>query len=85
MKNVKCAVLGVSDIYIYIYIYIYGDNDIEYCYQATPDIKDVPGFFIPPDSGALTGEGWQLMHEVKADPSDSMLAAKVQMLGHTVS
>jgi len=49
----------------------FGHDDSEYCYRATPDIKDVPGFCIPPDSGALTGEGWQLMHEVKADPSDS--------------
>ena len=34
--------------------------------------------FVPPDSVALTGEDWQLMHEVKADPSDSMLAEQVK-------
>ena len=56
----------------------FGDGNSEYCYRSTPDIKDVPGFCIPPDSGALTGEGWQLMHEVKADPADPVLAEKVR-------
>jgi NACalpha-BTF3-like transcription factor len=56
----------------------FGDGSSEYCYRSTPDIKDVPGFRVPADTSALTGEGWQLMHEVKADPADSVLAEKVR-------
>jgi hypothetical protein len=56
----------------------FGDGKHEYCYRSTPDIKDVPGFRVPADIGALTGEGWQLMHEVKADPTDLVLAEKVR-------
>jgi len=56
----------------------FGDGNNEYCYRSTPDIKDVPGFRVPAFSVSLTGEGWQLMHEVKADPADFVLAEKVR-------
>lgn len=56
----------------------FGDGKKEYCYRSTEDIKDVPGFRIAPDSGALTGTGWQLMHEVKDDPADPVLAEQVR-------
>jgi hypothetical protein len=56
----------------------FGDGSSEYCYRSTTNIKDVPGFRVPAFSGSLTGEGWQLMHEVKADPADSVLAEKVR-------
>jgi len=56
----------------------FGDGYEEYCYRSTSDIKDVPGFQVPALSASLTGEGWQLMHEVKADPADSVLAKQVR-------
>jgi hypothetical protein len=56
----------------------FGDGSSEYCYRSTTNIKDVPGFRVPAFSGSLTGEGWQLMHEVKADPADPVLAEKVR-------
>jgi len=56
----------------------FGDGKHQYCYRSTPDIKDVPGFRVPALCGSLTGEGWQLMHEVKADPADFVLAEKVR-------
>jgi len=56
----------------------FGDGKREYCYPSTEDIKDVPGFRIAPDSDALTGNGWQLMHEVKDDPADPVLADQVR-------
>lgn len=56
----------------------FGDGSSEYCYRSTPDIKDVPGFRVPASCVELKGEGWQLMHEVKADPADSVLAEQVR-------
>jgi hypothetical protein len=56
----------------------FGDGNSEYCYRSTPDIKDVPGFRVPANSGTITGEGWQLMHEVNANPADPVLAEKVR-------
>lgn len=56
----------------------FGDGKYEYCYPSTTKIEDVPGFRVPAFSGELTGEGWQLMHEVKANPADPELAKKVK-------
>ncbi len=52
----------------------FGVQDEDFCFRTTPDLTHVPGFCLPSDSGVLTGPGWQLMHEVKANPVNHELA-----------